>query len=89
VEECARRAPSDLDVILYCFHDGDLFETVAVQKIKALRQTFHNLPIVILSAAKGARQPRCMRTSLNSVVQGMVSTMELPAALAAIRPGKD
>lgn len=81
VEECARATPSDLDVILYYRHDGGLFEALALQKVKALRQSFNKVPIVVLSDARSALRLLGIRTTLNSGAQGIISalTTELPA----------
>lgn len=91
VEVCADGAPSDLDVILYYCHDAGSFETAVVQKVKVLRQNFNNLPIVVLSDARGTLEPRSIRAASNSSAQSIVSILatELPAALAAIRLAKD
>lgn len=87
VEECAASKSSEVEIILYYCHDEGPFETLALQQVKLLRQKLDDIPIVVLSDARSALQPRSIRTTLNSGAQGIIPTLttELPAALAAIR----
>src|SRR5690242_18571705 len=91
VSACIGAAAADLDLILYYSHHDSSFEALAMQHIKSLRQAFGDMPIVILSDAKTALQPRNIRNALNCGAQGFIPTVvtEVPAALAAIRFVKD
>lgn len=91
VDACAGSTVADVEIILYYCHDDGPFETSVLQHVKMLRQKFENTPIVVLSDARSALQPRSIRTTLNSGAQGIIPTLttELPAALAAIRFVKD
>lgn len=91
ISECVRSPPSEADLLLYYSHDDGLFETVAIQQIRTLRRTFQNIPIIVMSDARSAVQPRNIRNALTSGAQGFIPTVttELPAVLAAIRFVKD
>lgn len=91
ISECVCLPPSEVDVLVYYSHNEGQFETVAVQQIKTLRQTFRDMPIVVMSDARAALQPRNIRNALTSGAQGFIPTMntELPAVLAAIRFVRD
>jgi len=91
VKECAQAVLDDLDVILYYSHEDNPSDTATTQNVKVLRQVFSNAPVVVLSDAHSAMQPRNIRNALNSGVQGFIPTltMEVPAVLAAIRFVKD
>jgi DNA-binding NarL/FixJ family response regulator len=91
VADCIRLTPTSLDLILYHSHDDSPFEALVFQQIRTLRQSFPGVPLVILSDAPGALQPRNIRNLLNNGAQGFIPTLttEMPAALAAIRFVKD
>jgi DNA-binding NarL/FixJ family response regulator len=91
ISECIRSPLSELDLLLYYSHDDGLFETVAIQQIKTLRQTFPHLPIVVMSDARSAMQPRNIRNALTSGAQGFIPTVttELSAVVAAMRFVRD
>jgi DNA-binding NarL/FixJ family response regulator len=91
ISECVLSPPLEADLLLYYSHDDGLFETVAIQQIRTLRQTFRDIPIVVMSDARSALQPRNIRNALTSGAQGFIPTMttELPAVLAAIRFVRD
>ena len=63
------------------------FEDVALQGMTAIRHAFKGVPVIILSDAKSALQPRTIRNALKSGAQGFIPTRttEMPVAFAAIR----
>ena len=91
ISECVRASSPELELLLYYSHDDGLFETVAIQQIRTLRETFRDTPIVVMSDARSALQPRNIRNALTSGAQGFIPTVttELPAVLAAIRFVRD
>jgi DNA-binding NarL/FixJ family response regulator len=91
VADCVRSAPAKYEVILYYSRHGSSFENAALQQIKTLREAFLNIPIIVLSDAQSALQPRHIRNALNSGAQGFIPTLvtDVPATLAAIRFVKD
>jgi DNA-binding NarL/FixJ family response regulator len=91
VVDCIRFAPDGFELILYHSHEDGPFEPVVFQQIRSLRQSFPDVPIVMLSDATTALRPRNIRDVLSNGAQGFIPTLttEIPAALAAIRFVKD
>ena len=91
IEECTLTEPGNFDVILYCGHDDGTFENVTLQHVRALRDKFYNVPVVVLSDAREAVRVRNIRRALDSGASGFVPTIatEFPAVLSAIRFVKD
>lgn len=87
IQDCVHAARADLDLILYYSHDEGSFEDVALQGMTAIRHAFKGVPVIILSDAKSALQPRTIRNALKSGAQGFIPTRttEMPVAFAAIR----
>jgi DNA-binding NarL/FixJ family response regulator len=91
VGDCLSSAPIGLHLILYYAHGDGSCETLVPQHIKELRQAFNSIPIIVLSDASTALQPRQIRSALNSGAQGFIPTSvtEMSAAVAAIRFVRD
>jgi DNA-binding NarL/FixJ family response regulator len=91
ISDCICSGAGDIGVIVYCSHDDSSFENVTLQEVKALRQAFTDVPVIVLSDAKSALQPKNIRKVLNSGAKGFIPTLttEMPAALAAIRFVRD
>jgi DNA-binding NarL/FixJ family response regulator len=85
VQDCIRSA--DVDLIMYYSHDDGPFEAVALQQVTAMRQALKDVPVIVLSDARSAMQPRTIRNALKSGAQGFIPTRttEMPVAFAAIR----
>ncbi|HUB48746.1 MAG TPA: response regulator transcription factor [Acetobacteraceae bacterium] len=91
IEECVGAEHASFDVVLYCNHDDGAFEKVTLQYVKALRDRFGEVPVVVLSDAREALQIGSIRRVLDSGARGLVPTIttEVPAVLSAIRFVKD
>ncbi|HEX4171955.1 MAG TPA: response regulator transcription factor [Acetobacteraceae bacterium] len=91
IGDCLSTAPVGLHLVLYYSHGEDSCETLLLQHVKQLRQAFGSTPIVVLSDARTALQPRSIRNALNSGAQGFIPTSitEMSAAVAAIRFVRD
>jgi DNA-binding NarL/FixJ family response regulator len=92
VADCIGAGTSGLHLILYYSHSESSSEMLVLQHVKELRQAFTNTtPIIVLSDARTALQPRNIRNALNSGAQGFIPTSitEMSAAVAAIRFVKD
>jgi DNA-binding NarL/FixJ family response regulator len=91
VGDCLSSAPIGLGLILYCSHDEVSCETLVPQQIKELRQAFSDTPIIVLSDARTALQPRHIRNALKSGARGFIPTSitGMAAAVAAIRFVRD
>jgi DNA-binding NarL/FixJ family response regulator len=91
VSDCISSAPAGLDLMLYYSHGESSSEIVVLQHVKELRREFGSTPVVVLSDARTALQPRNIRNVLNSGAQGFIPTSitEISAAVAAIRFVKD
>jgi DNA-binding NarL/FixJ family response regulator len=87
IQDCVHSAHGNLDLIMYYSHDEGSFEDVALQNVTAIRHAFKGVPIIVLSDAKSALQPRTIRNALKSGAQGFIPTRttEMPVAFAAIR----
>ena len=91
VGDCLSYAPTNLHLILYYSHGSETCEMSLPQHVKELRQAFSHTPIIVLSDARTALQPRQVRSVLNSGAQGFIPTAitEISAAVAAIRFVRD
>ena len=91
VADCIGAEPVGLHLILYYSHGESSSEMLVLQHVKELRGAFDGTPIIVLSDARTALQPRNIRNALNSGAQGFIPTSitEMSAAVAAIRFVKD
>jgi len=91
VADCIGAGTTGLHLILYYSHSESSSEMLVLQHVKELRQAFADTPIMVLSDARTALQPRNIRNALNSGAQGFIPTSvtEMSAAVAAIRFVKD
>ena len=91
IGECIAVEHAGFDVILYCNHDDGMFENVTLQYVRALRDRFVDVPVVVLSDAREALRVGNVRRVLDSGARGFVPTIttEVPAVLSAIRFVKD
>jgi DNA-binding NarL/FixJ family response regulator len=91
IEACVGVERADFDVILYCNHDDGAFEKGTLRHVKALRDRFAEIPVVVLSDAREAMQIGSIRRVLDSGASGFVPTITtgVPAVLSAIRFVKD
>ena len=91
VADCIESEPVGLNLMLYYSHSESSSEMLVLQHVKELRQAFADTPIIVLSDARTALQPRNIRNALNSGAQGFIPTSitEMSAAVAAIRFVKD
>ncbi|HUA61714.1 MAG TPA: response regulator transcription factor [Acetobacteraceae bacterium] len=89
--ECIQTSPDEFDIILFYSHENTAADAGALQKVKALRAAFPDLPVLILSDARGALQPRTIRNTLASGIQGFIPTQtaEATTVVAAIRFVRD
>jgi len=87
IRECITYPERDLDVIIYYCHDEGSLEHVTGQEVTTLRQAFSNLPVIVLSDAKQASDPRVAKTVIRSGARGFIPTrtIEMPLLPAAIR----
>jgi DNA-binding NarL/FixJ family response regulator len=85
IQDCIRLA--DVDLIMYYSHDDGPFEAVALSQVTAIRQALEGVPVIVLSDARSAVQPRTIRNALKSGAQGFIPTRttEMRVAFAAIR----
>jgi DNA-binding NarL/FixJ family response regulator len=90
VADCISAGTADLHLILYYSHSESSSEMLVLQHVKELRQAA-TTPIIVLSDARTALQPRNIRNALNSGAQGFIPTSitEMSAAVAAMRFVKD
>jgi DNA-binding NarL/FixJ family response regulator len=87
VEDCMRAARTDLDLIMYYSHANETSEAAAMQNVAALRQAFEPVPLIVLSDAEDAQQPKTIRSTLRSGAHGFIPTRTtgIPVTFAAIR----
>lgn len=87
VQECVGEARGDLDLIIYYSHASDVSEAGTVHNVSAVRQAFPSVPLIVLSDAEDAQQPKTIRSALKSGAHGFIPTRTtgIPIALAAIR----
>jgi DNA-binding NarL/FixJ family response regulator len=87
VQACIARGRSDVDLIIYYSHASEGSEAAAMQNVAAIRQAFVDIPLIVLSDAEDAQQPKTIRSTLKSGAHGFIPTRTtgIPIALAAIR----
>lgn len=87
VQDCVVEGDSDLDMVIYHWHTNTASETAAMQKVASIRQSFPDLPIIVLSDAEDVQQPRTIRNALKTGVHGFISTRTsgIEMVAAAIR----
>jgi DNA-binding NarL/FixJ family response regulator len=87
VQDCVVEGGSDLDMVIYHWHTNMASETVAMQKVASIRQSFPDLPIIVLSDAEDVQQPKTIRNALKTGVHGFISTRTsgIEMVAAAIR----
>lgn len=87
VQDCIDAARADLDLIIFYSHANDASDAGSMQSVAALRQAFTDVPLVVLSDAENAQQPRTIRSTLKSGAHGFIATRTtgIPIAFAAIR----
>lgn len=87
IKECITHPRDDLDIIVYYCHDDSSLEHLIIQEVTTLRQAFTDLPIMVLSDAKQALQPRVAKAVIRSGARGFVPTrtVEIQIVPAAIR----
>ena len=84
VRDCILRAGHPFDLIVYYSHG---FEKDFMENVAALRQSFCNVPLVVLSDAEDAQQLAVIRDVLKQGAQGFIPTrtMGIPMIVAGIR----
>lgn len=87
IRECITCPKNDINMIVYYCHDETTLESVTGQEVTTLRQVFGDVPVIVLSDARRATQPRMARAVIRSGARGFISTrtIELPVVPAAIR----
>ena len=87
IRECITYTENDLDIIVYYCHDDTALERLTGQEVTTLRQAFSDLPIIVLSDAKQASQPKMAKAVIRSGARGFIPTrtIEMPIVPAAIR----
>ncbi len=87
VQACIAQNRADLNLILYCTHASDGADVATAQEIAALRQAFGGIPLIVMSDAEDAHQPRTIRTTLRSGAHGFIParTTGLAMTFAAMR----
>jgi len=87
VRDCIEREPSDLDLIIYYSHSNDASEMATTRTISAIRASFADIPLIVLSDAEDAHQPKTIRSTLKSGAHGFLPTRTtgIPIAIAAIQ----
>jgi DNA-binding NarL/FixJ family response regulator len=91
VTKCIQTAPDRCDLILHYSHEPVPTDTGTFQEIKALRAAFPSVPVLVVSDARSAQQPKMVRAALASGAQGIVPslTTEVAAVFTAIQFVKD
>ena len=87
IRECITYQGNDLNIIVYYCHDDNSLEHLTGQEVTTLRQAFSDVPIIVLSDARQASQPRVARAVISSGARGFIATrtIEMPIVPAAIR----
>jgi len=87
LQDCIARAPSALDTIIYYAHATEASDAVILHNIASIRETFPDVPLIVLSDAEDAHQPKTIRRTLKSGAHGLIPTRTtgIPVAVAAIR----
>lgn len=87
IESCIAESRDDLDLIIYYAHVHAASEIAPTDVAAAVGQSFPNVPLVIMSDAEDAQQPKIIRSTLQSGAHGFIPTRTtgIPIAIAAIR----
>jgi DNA-binding NarL/FixJ family response regulator len=87
VQDCVSFSTDSLDVVVYFSHTDGLFDLGPGRDITFLRDTFGQLPIIVLSDAMTAADASTIRNVLKAGIRGFIPTrsIEMPAVAAAIR----
>ncbi len=86
-ELCIAERRSDIDLILYYFHESSTPEAGLVHDVSAICRAFPNAPMVVLSDADDTQQAKIFQSTLKGGAKGFIPTKTtgVPIALAAIR----
>ncbi len=77
---------NSVDLIVYYPHADDASEAAAARNVVTIRQAFPNIPLVLLSDAEDAEQPRTLRSALKSGAHGFIPPKTgIAVTVAAIR----
>ncbi len=84
---CIAEHRTDIDLILYYFHESSAPEAGLIHDVSAIYDAFPNAPLVVLSDADDAQQAKTFRSTLKSGAKGFIPTKTtgVPITLAAIR----
>lgn len=84
VSECAVSVPDDFDLIIYYSHGSEM---ESMKAISTIRQSFDSVPLIVLSDAEDAHQPKAICTTLKQGAHGFIPTrtMGIPMIVAAIQ----
>ena len=87
VPDCINDGHTDFDLIIYYPRANDVPEATAMQNVAAVRQAFPTVPLIVLSDAEDAQQPKIIRSMLKSGAHGLIPTRTtgIAIAIAAIR----
>jgi DNA-binding NarL/FixJ family response regulator len=87
VEDCIGNDMNSIDLIVYYPHADDASESAAARNVSTIRQAFPDIPLVLLSDAEEAEQPRTLRSALKSGAHGFIPTRTtgIAVTVAAIR----
>jgi DNA-binding NarL/FixJ family response regulator len=87
VEDCIGTDMNSVDIIVYYPHADDALEAAAARNVLTIRQAFPDVPLVLLSDAEDAEQPRTLRSALKSGAHGFIPTRStgIAVTVAAIR----
>jgi len=87
VSECVAHAEGSFDLVAYYSHDDELLPGIALEDLAVIRQRLGEVPVIVLSDARGAGEARTIRDILAAGVQGFIPTRTtgVPVALAVIR----
>ncbi|MBS0558650.1 MAG: response regulator transcription factor [Proteobacteria bacterium] len=87
LKECIDRTPPKLDLIIYYAHAADVSDAVLTQRIASAHEAFPDIPLIVLSDAEDAHQPKTIRRTLKSGAHGLIPTRTtgIPVAVAAIQ----
>lgn len=77
----------EIDIILYYHHEQGEDRTLHTSRDWGLRQQYGNIPVIVLSDATTALEPRMIRAALEDGVRGFICTQtcEMRTVSAAIR----
>lgn len=90
VQDCLAGRPDSLDLIIYYWHVNDVPEVGMPREIATIRQSFPDIPLVVLSDVGDTQQSQVLRNTLRTGAHGFIPTRTtgIQMAIAAIRFGK-